>query len=328
MKKWKLMAALAVATLLSACGGGGGGGSDSTASTSTTGSLSVAVTDAPVDDVSRVQITFDAIGIKPHNGTLQKITLAKPEVIDDLTKLTDGNASAPILDGHKVPAGQYDYIRLYIVPNAPDSFVDETNGARQNLVVPGQQGQSQADRFVQLSSGFTVPAGGTADFTIDFQLRKALVKPPGQNGDYFLRPSLRLINNVKAGTIHGTVANTLVQDPSCDNDLAADGGKGKGNAVYLYADSPSTLGDIYIDNQGQPVNPKTSPIVTADVKQNTNTGAYEYTIGFVQAGTYTVAFTCQALDDQPEAADSIKLVQPQSVTVQANKTATVNFPAS
>lgn len=324
MKKWSLVIALIATTVLSACGGGSSG---SSASTSTTGSLSLAATDAPIDGVSQVQITFDAIGIKPHSGPMQKIVLDKPDVISDLTKLTSGNASPPILNGRTVPAGKYDYIRLYIVPGSPNSFVDETNGAQDNLLIPGQQGQSNADRFVQLNSGFTVPAGGVADFTIDFQLRKALVKAPGQGGDYFLRPALRLIDNVSAGTIKGTVADTLVKDSSCTNNLAANGGVGKGNAVYLYTGTPATLGDIDVNNQGQPVDPATSPVVTGDVKLNINTGTYQYTIGFVQAGTYTVAFTCQALDDQPQAADNIKLIQPQVVTVQANKTATVDFAA-
>ncbi|MDA3920640.1 MAG: hypothetical protein PF501_08175 [Salinisphaera sp.] len=87
------------------------------------------------------------------------------------------------------------------------------------------------------------------------------------------------------------------------------------------------LGDVYIDSQGQPVNPATSPLATAKVKQNLNTGAYEFTLGFVKAGTYTLAFTCQALADQPETADSISLIQPQTVTVKANAVATADFSA-
>lgn len=311
---------VAAAILLTACGGGGGG-DNSSSTTSSTGRVSLAATDAPVDNVSQVQVTIDAIGLKPRGGPLQMITLDTPDVISNLLDLTDGNASPPILDNRVVPAGQYDYIRLYIAPRVPDSFVVEDNGGQHDLLLPGQQSNNNAQRFLQLNSGFTVPAGGIADFTIDFQLRKALVKAPGQKGDYFLRPSLRLINNVEAGTIAGTVADSLLQDTSCSNDLAAD----EGDAVYLYAGDPATLGDVYIDSQGQPVDPATSPLVTAKVKQNRDTGAYAFTVGFVPAGTYTIAFTCHALDDQPETADSIPFVQPQSVTVKANTAVTVDF---
>ncbi|MDA3920123.1 MAG: DUF4382 domain-containing protein [Salinisphaera sp.] len=317
---------VAAATVLTACGGGGNNSPSTTLSStsaSSTGSVSLAATDAPVDGVSQVQVTFDAIGLKPHGKPMQMITLDTPDVISNLLDLTDGNASPPILDGRAVPAGQYDYIRLYIAPRAPDSFVVEDNGGQHDLLLPGQQANNNAQRFLQLNTGFTVPAGGTADFTIDFQLRKALVKAPGQKGDYFLRPSLRLINNVEAGTIKGTVADSLVQDASCSNDLVAD----KGDAVYLYAGNPQTLGDVYINSQGQPVDPATNPLVTAEVKQNPDTGAYEFTLGFVKAGAYTLAFTCQALADQPETADSISLIQSQTVTVKANTPTTVNFIA-
>lgn len=304
--KWgSVLVVVAVTSLLTACGSSGNSTGSTTASTtsaSSTGTISMAATDAPVDGVSRVQVTFNAIGLKPHNGPMQMLTLTTPRVINNLLDLT-GNASQSILGSRTVPAGKYDYVRLFVVPDAPNSFVDDNAGGRHNLVVPGQQGNSSQGtvrRFVQLNSGFTVPAGGNADFTIDFQLRKALVQPPGQKGDYLLRPALRLANNVEAGTITGSVADSLVTDPSCTSDLSAD----TGDAVYLYQGANVTPGDIQIDSQGQPVAPN-SPLVTANVKQDPDTGTYGYTIAFVQAGTYTIAFTCQAHNDQPETAEKI-----------------------
>ncbi len=308
--------------LLSACGGGGGGGSDNSSS-STTGSVSFSATDAPVDDVTRVQVTFDGIALQPQGGERITIDFETPRVIENLLDL-QGNASEPILEATDVPAGEYNFIRLFVIPNAPDSFVDEDDGSRQNLLIPGQQnnGNGNNRRFLQLNRGFTVPAGGNANFTIDFQLRSALNQPNGQNGDYFLRPSLRLINNVEVGTISGAVADALVMDANCTNDLAAD----EGNAVYLYAGSDASTGDVFVDTNGDPANPD-SPLTTANVTQNSNSGRYEYTIGFIETGDYTVAFTCQGLDDNPTVDDDINFVQPANISVTAGQTTVQDFSA-
>ena len=55
-----------------------------------------------------------------------------------------------------------------------------------------------------------VGAGSTNDFTIDFDLRKSVVHPPGQGETYLLKPVLRLVNNLEVGTIDGTVAAALL----------------------------------------------------------------------------------------------------------------------
>jgi hypothetical protein len=49
------------------------------------------------------------------------------------------------------------------------------------------------------------------------------------------------------------------------------------------------------------------PLTSAEVKQNSD-GAYKYTVPFLSAGTYTLAFTCQAPEDDPEAHDYIDIV--------------------
>lgn len=300
------------AAALTACGAGSDG----------TGTATFSVTDAPVDGVERVQVTFDRIDLKPADGPPVTIELDEPKVVENLLDL-QGNDAEQILGETTLEAGRYDWIRLFVVGGSPDSLVVEDGGATVDLLVPGQQPSANPNRrFVQLSSPFVVPVGDRVDFTIDIELRKALTKPEGAS-HYLLRPSLRLIDNSEVGTIAGTVDDQLVMADSCTNDLSAD----EGNAVYLYEGADASPGDVLVDEQGDPVerDAEDNPVTTASVEQNDDTGAFEYTIGFVAEGEYTVAFTCQALDDAPDVDDDLAFEQPTNVTVEADRTTEHDF---
>jgi hypothetical protein len=225
---WQPVAKLAplvlFTALLGACGGESG--------EDQTGTASFAVTDAPRDDVSNVFITFDRIAIKPAEGEAQTFELDDPQRLDLLT-LQGGNA-ASLIEDIEVPAGQYNWIRLYVVGGIPDSQVTETDtGGEFGLYVPGNQPHSQNpnQRWIQLSSPFTVPPGGSADFVIDVDLRKALVKrDPPQSGEpfYMIRPSLRLADRAEVATISGTVDAALIEgNPDCSQD-----GDGEQDPLY------------------------------------------------------------------------------------------------
>jgi hypothetical protein len=76
-----------------------------------------------------------------------------------------------------VPAGRYQSIRLLIEAqqNQPSSYIDFASGARYPLYVP-----SGSESGLKLIRGFTVAAGSNSNFTIDFDLRKSVIAPPGQ----------------------------------------------------------------------------------------------------------------------------------------------------
>ena len=319
MLKMKLLTSCIAAMTLGIAGCNGGGGSGSS-----TGTVSFDGTDAPVDGVSRVQVTFNRIDLKPKNGGTITIELDPAVTLDNLLDLT-GDASEPILADTTVPAGEYAWLRLYVQGGMPDSEVDEDVAGRLDLFIPGQQPQSADNdsRYLHLNSGFIVPAGGDADFTIDFVLRKALTKPANQNY-YLLRPALRLVNNVEVGSIEGTVDESLFSDGACD-----------GNSVYLYSGHDADVGDVNVDIDGAPDHdsdntdgntPEVNPITTADVTQN-QSGGYEYHIGFVAEGNYTVAFTCQSASDMPDTDEDLGFAPIANVVVEADMVTTYNFTA-
>lgn len=294
--------------LLAACGGGGGGGSGM-------GSLSLAITDAPVDGVDQVWVQFRAIELKPKNGPAITFDFDTPLSVD-LKTLTGANTEI-LLDAQQVPAGEYNWIRLIVnadFDNVFDSYVVTKTSEQVEIRVPSGE--------VKLVSGFTVVQGVEASFVIDWNLRMGLTDPPGQAG-YLLKPAFRIIDLQEYGGIEGTVDTALITAESC----TADPNTGEGNDVYVYAGAGITPDDV------DGLDPE--PLTTARVTLNDDTGNYGYTVPFLAPGAYTLAFTCQGADDvspnplvpSPDpAADNVLVFTPGvDATVVADQTATVNF---
>lgn len=309
-----ITAAVLLSMSLAACGGGG--------STVTlpppTGTASVDVTDAPADDVATVKLTISALSLKPDSGDPQYIEFDEPVVIDNLLALQEGNVAA-LLPDTRFPAGRYNWVRLYVIGGGNDSWVMTDQGEQVDLFVPGQQSANGQPRHIQLVSGFVIPAGGNVDFTLDIDLRRALTRPEGK--DYYLiRPAMRIMDNSATGSISGTVADALVMAEGCSNDLATD----EGNAVYMYEGADAVTGDVHVDDLGMDVGDD-NPMATANVRQDPVSGAYEYVFGFVPAGEYTVAFTCNALDDIPDSDDALAFFAQANIVVAAGENTVQDF---
>ena len=292
---------LVVASItLAACGGSGGPEVDKT------GFVAIGITDAPVDIVSAVVVEFTGVTLKPSSGDQIVITFDAPKSFDLLT-LTDG-VTAELLPETEVPVGTYNWIRLAVnaeFDSVFDSWAMTPNG-QVELRVP-----SGGNSGLKLVSGFTVTQDHSTNLVIDWDLRKALTDPLGQPG-FHLRPALRVTDLASYGTLTGTVAEALVTDESCTNDLALD----TGNAVYLYngvVEVPGDIGDAAIE-----------PFITATVSQNED-GAYVYEVSFLSVGEYTAAFTCQASDDDPVVDDDIEFSAPQTLMIDDGATTVVDF---
>jgi hypothetical protein len=299
-------AAMLSALLLAGCGSG----SDSApAPESGTGSLSLYITDAPVDDVAEVWVQFTGVQVKPRSGPAIEFTFDEPVDID-LLALQGGN-HAPLLVDAELPGGEYDWIALSVnaeFDTVMDSYVVPDSGGWVELRVP-----SGSQSGLRLVSGFTITVNGNTSFMIDWDLRRALTLPPGQPG-YFLRPALRITDLTEYGTIAGQVDDALLMAPDCNNDLAED----RGNAVYVFEGADVIPADI----AGTDSDPLATAIVALDDQA---AGAYAYSVPYLSPGTYTVAFTCQGLAENPEAPDGLVFVQPQNATVTDRQTTQVDF---
>ncbi len=255
------------------------------------GFMSLAVTDAPVDSALKVCVEFSSVEFKHADGSIANPVFDfndSPRQIDLLT--LQGAESIALLLGEEMPAGSYNWIRLGV--NAPGgaplladdsgagepctaggSYIKLENDEVHNLFVPGG-----AQSGLQLNRGFVLPAGGNASFTVDFDLRKSITAPPGQSPDYILRPTLRLVDNAAVGTLRGSVDSQLVADSCSDTGEPA---------VYVFAGAAAP--DDYDGDAGDAL---TSAMVTTSDEGV----SYSYEVGFLAAGNYTAAFTCDADD--------------------------------
>jgi hypothetical protein len=286
---------------LTACGGGSG-----EVAVEQTGIINIAITDATVDDVTKVNVQFTGVTLKPQSGDEIEMFFDPPKDFDLLT--LSGGMTAELLPDTRVPAGSYNWIRLAVnakFDNVFDSYAMLPQGEVELRVPSGNQSG------LKLVSGFTVTQNQSTNIVIDWDLRKALSDPTGQPGLH-LRPALRVTNMAAYGTLNGTVAEALVNDGSCTNNLAMD----TGNAIYIYVGVVDTPGDI-----GDATN---DPLTIATVSQS-ESGTYVYEVNFLSVGEYTAAFTCQADDDDPETDDPIEFPVSHTFSIEDGATIVVDF---
>jgi hypothetical protein len=83
---------------------------------------------------------------------------------------------------------------------------------------------------------------------------------------------------------------------------------------HIYEGTAITPDNIFIDDEGIPVNAAGAPLATAQANM-TETGGYDYLATFLAPRNYTVAFTCQGLDDASAASEDIVFSAAANATV-------------
>lgn len=308
------LACLSSVTLLSACGGGGGsddsGAVDNDASTpeeTFITNFTLNVSDAPVDNASEVVVYFSEVELV-GDGEPVVIDVTDPSGSPRMFDLLElqGEKFANLVDEVEIPSGEYSQLRLVI---DEDSFVVMDDGTYP-LEVPSQK--------LKLD-GFEAQPETSQIFTVEFDLRKSLVNPQGQDA-VFLKPrGVRLVSNDAVGTLSGSVPMSLITDEACSVKADAD----SGNAVYLYEGSeldPALLGDD-ADAESDEIR----PLSVANVVYDETAGTYDFEIGYVPAGDYTVAFSCLAYQDEPETDENFEFQAVEKTQVSVGETTEVTF---
>ena len=305
-KLTRLVAATCLALpLLAACGSGGGSGGSSA-------TMNLGIMDGPVDSASAVVVSFTGVELQPSGGG-QTVTVnfSTPKTIDLLQEQNGNEAS--LLSGAPVPAGNYDWMRLMVNVAADGTVANsyiEINGAQYPLIIP-----SGAETGLKLVQGFTMTANQVANFTIDFMLQQSITAPPGQTSggmqNYVLRPALRLIDNVQAGTISGTVAlSTLQSNSACLNGYSGSG--------------PLPNAHVYILSGSVTPSSSLTPVVEPQITLSSS-GSYSYSQPFLLAGGYTLAVACTSTSNTGTNSVTFLPAAGMTATVTANQTTTVNF---
>lgn len=199
-----MIGTVTAAALLSACGGGG-----SASDTNLSGTLGVAITDAPACGFDAVNVTVNKVRVHQSatasdtDAGWADITLSPARKIN-LLNLTNGAlenlGQTPLAPGH------YTQLRLVLDANAGASMA--------NSVVPsGSVNEVSLDTpsavqsGIKLVSQFDVAAGQRVDLVLDFDACKSVVRKG--NAGYALKPVVKVVPTVLNG-IDGFVNTALL----------------------------------------------------------------------------------------------------------------------
>ena len=298
-----------LALLLSACGGGGGDVSavTGTAVTPNTSGLTIRLTDAKVNNLEAVWITFTKVIFQPADGRDRFEHVFDPPIKVELTQLA-GGGEVMLLEEYPLEPGDYEWMRLSVVSgeeNVDDTYVVESfsdGGGVYPLKCPSCSAEQSGLKF-KWPQASTWGTEGWVDFTVDFDVRQSitLAKPnAGAGQKYILKPTLQILTTELASTyIHGVVSDAGLSDPSIREDCV----------VYVYkgADvNPDDYCTVFeTDDYCDPVRGDTA-LTTAPVDLNTDSGLYEYRTGYLYPDTYTVALTCE--DDAANAEEDLTFI--------------------
>jgi len=315
LNKKNVIAGSLFTVLLTGCGGG----SDDNTSSS---KFSLGVSDAPIADLSQVVVCFNQVELKGSNtktvftvGDNDGMIAANDLCLDDNDsvipntvgidlKQYTGSKSISLVDDINIEAGDYTQLRLAMSDGSYG--IDAQTGEKISVSVPSNE--------LKLD-GFTATLGGVVDFTLEFDLRKAMTNPKGKDG-YFLKPrGVRLVDNNEAGHIEGTVSETFLIDNQCMSlsDPAANVA-----SVYIYKGADLAI-ETLEDNSLVEDEAKNLPYASTAVTFDSEHTSYNFEIGFIQTGEYTLAVSCDVEDD-PDVDEDINFITSQNITVETGTT--------
>lgn len=251
---------------------------------------SVTLRSADAEDVLIERFTIDDLGVTDAD-TFQ-IDLMEYRGLRQLKVITD----------LEIASGNYTEVLLDIgIGGVNQSFVETSDGKMFVLNVSASQ----------LSLPEFRVSSGNETLTAEFNLALAL-QFISASGTYLLdETGARIVDSDVGSSITGAVDSSLFDTVSpCDakaNPLL-------GNLVYLYSGKnlpADALADVYTSASSTAVGDDAiAPYSVTALVENTLTDTYEYAFGFLPSDDYTVAFSCNALDDDPVEFDGIAIPLP------------------
>jgi hypothetical protein len=229
------------------------------------------------------------ISLQQVQTTLRGLEFRKSDSSTETLEFTDGEsrdllaitASQPLrlFTDEELSDGTYNGVRLlFDEDQADEALVLDGNGAEQPLVI------AQAD---YTAIDLTVDEDESVDeaLTLTLDLRQSL-SFDDEEDQYELAPVLRSVRTEDAGQISGTIS------ASCTT----------AGAVYAFQ------GEVEPDDIGS----STAPYLTSAL----STVVPTYVVRSLPAGTYTLAVTCDAEDDDPTSDDEIDFTGTQTVELE------------
>ena len=265
--------------------------------------------DAP-EDLKQVVIEVDRITLVRSGGEdviIDRFTIDELDVVDADTFQVDlaqylGLNQLLVTRDLETGAQSYSSVRIEILDGDVNrSYVQESDDTLRPLNI---QGNALSLPGVTLGSG-------PVTVTITFGLAQAL-QFRQTSDDYLLAlDGIRVQDNDTGASLTGRVDSTLFDTVApCDTKEDPE----SGNRIYLYAATgleTGQAGDVFTSDSENDIPQGTvAPFAVATLTEDALTGNWQYALGFLPAGDYTLAFSCDAAEDEPVNYDGIEVPLP------------------
>ncbi len=178
---------IGISILFIGCGTDSGG--------SGTGTMTVEMTDAPIDSADAVNVYIERVEVNREGESDGWVTLNEPQQEYNLLELTNG--ATTVIGSDELEAGTYPQIRLIL---SNDGHSVEVNGNVHDMFIP-----SGAQTGIKLNINAEIEQDIEYVLLLDFDASRSVVKA-GQNDQrpYILKPVIKATEKAITGNIEGT----------------------------------------------------------------------------------------------------------------------------
>lgn len=257
---------------------------------------------------TEVRLNLEGVALQPTgNGAAVEIIRSADL---NLRVLDDRSAVPTTLISGAAPAdGEYRGLRL-LFDDIEGAVIDldALPPARGGDIDRADDADPADDMLAAVAFLFEEDEGDDRSLILALDLGLSLSRPEGSD-DYVLDPVVRAMEAGDQARVSGTVLATLLTDADC-----ADGG------VAIYAYAGADISPVERSSSGV-----VQPIATAAVDRSLASATY--VLDYLAPGTYTLALTCDAEDDNGvEAADdSLEFFGSTTVELEPAERLVLNF---
>ena len=261
--------------------------------------LTLGFSDSIPEDLKEVVIEVDSITFQrtgAEDVVVETFTIPEQNITNaeffsiDLLKYP-GFAQLKVITDFQISAATYSAVVIKIIANGINSsYVLEADDTEKAITIGNGSGNLSLD-------GMSLFSGKQA-FTVEFSLAQALQLQ--LDGRYLLATDgVRIENNTTAARRSGSIEKSLF---NTETICAEKSDPEVGNRVYLYEGNAFSTNDLLADvftSDSNPVPPDiaVAPFAVASLSKVASTGNWVYAFGYVPAGDYTMAFSCNTATD-------------------------------